>query len=468
MPRPNILWICTDQQRWDTLGCYGNAFVRTPNLDRLAAEGVLFDHAYCQNPVCMPSRGSFLTGRYPRRTGLQRNGGSLPEHERILPRILADAGYHCGLAGKLHIHPHASDQPEPRGDDGYAEFYWSPNPWPEFPTDQYRAWLREQGLTFERKPFQGSPYVECPVDGEHSHTHWCCRKTIEFVESRASSGGAWLFSLNLFDPHLTFDPPEEYLRPYLSRLDDIPLPNYTPEELVTKPAWHRQWFATGKNTYYGHYPCPEMTDRDHRLCRAAYWAMCDQIDREVGRVLEALDRTGQRGRTVVIFTSDHGEMLGDHGVYLKGPFMYDPAVRVPLIVAMPGAVAGGRRARALVELVDLAPTLLEAAGLDVPGNMQGRSLWPLLTDPAAPDAHREDVYCESYNASGRPKGVAPVYATMLRTPTHKLIVQHATDEGELYDVAADPRERHNLWDDPASRALRFALLRRMCDRVARM
>ena len=154
-PGPNILWLCTDQQRYDTLGVTGNPFVRTPNLDRLAAEGVLFDRAYCQNPLCTPSRASFLTGRYPRTTRARQNGQGIPAAEVLVTRLLADAGYLCGLAGKLHLspcHPSACPVTERRVNDGYAEFHWSHHPFPDWPGNEYIHWLQERGVAFARQP----------------------------------------------------------------------------------------------------------------------------------------------------------------------------------------------------------------------------------------------------------------------------------------------------------------------------
>ena len=179
-------------------------------------------------------------------------------------------------------------------------------------------------------------------------------------------------------------------------------------------------------------------------------------------MIDALGRTGQLDDTLVIFTSDHGEMLGDHGIYLKGPYFYEPAVRVPLIISHPGRIAAGRRAAALVELVDLAPTLLDAAGLPRHPGMQGRSLLPLLS--GATDRHRDDVYCEFYNANSRydPRP----FATMVRDERHKLVACHGCDEGELYDLRDDPNETRNLWSDPARVETKARMLKRLCDRMA--
>jgi len=465
-PGPNILWLCTDQQRYDTLGVTGNTFVRTPNLDRLAAEGVLFDRAYCQNPLCTPSRASFLTGRYPRTTRARQNGQGIPADEVLVTRLLADAGYLCGLAGKLHLspcHPSVCPVTERRIDDGYAEFHWSHHPFPDWPGNEYIHWLHERGVAFGRQPSELTPYVQSGMPAEYHQTTWCASKAVEFIERAASGGRPWLFSFNCFDPHPSFDPPRQFLERYLPRLDDIPLPDYRPGELDDKPPHQkrnreRMRFAVAGTPI----PAPQ-TDRDHRLVRAAYWAMVDLIDAQVGRMLEALDRTGQRDNTLVIFMSDHGEMLGDHGLYLKGGYFYEHAVHMPLIVAWQGRFRAGRRSRALVEFTDLAPTLLEAAGLDRGTGMQGRSFWPLLIGAAPLHEHREDVYAECLNSHEPERGLD---LGMVRTDRWKLVVVHGEDAGELYDLKDDPSETHNRWSDQAHQGVKLEMLRRLCDRMA--
>ena len=469
---PNVLWICTDQQRHDTLGCYGNEHVRTPNIDALAQGGTLFENAFCQSPVCSPSRGSFMTGRYPRTTRLRMNGQDIPADEVPVTKLLRDAaGYTCGLSGKLHLSacaPKVCPTTERRIDDGYADehFHWSHHPDCEWPGNEYCQWLRERGHEYKVKEHPISKHVQASMSEELHQTTWCAEKAIEFMEGQKDAG-PWLFSVNIFDPHHRFDPPAEYLERYLERLNDVPLPHYLPGELSDKPAWqavdHRGAHGGGGAAF------PKMSDTDHRAVRAAYWAMCDLIDVQVGRMLDALDRTGQRENTVVIFTSDHGEMLGDHGIYLKGPYCYEEGVHVPLIVSMPGTVAAGVRRRALVELTDLAPTLLQVAGLERYAGMQGRSLWPLLTDAGAEDAHREDVYCEYYNAMPwheKRDDVPPAWLTMVRTARHKLVCAHGLDAGELYDLADDPRESRNLWDDPESAGVKARMMKRLADRMA--
>jgi arylsulfatase len=464
---PNILWFCTDSQRWDTLGCYGNPFVHTPNLDALAESGVVFERCFAQSPVCTPSRAGFLTGRYPRTTRVRQNGQLMPADEVLVTRLLADAGYVCGLSGKLHVsacHPEPYVAGEPRINDGYSEFHWSHHPAPSWPTNEYIRWLGERGLTFETPPHPDSRFVKIGMPAEHHQTTWCAQKAIDFIESAAAAERPWLFSVNPFDPHDNFDPAPEYLERHLRRLADIPLPNYTPGELENKPIFqqidHRGAYNDPRN-----YPFPEMTEKDHRLVRAAYWAMIDLIDAQVGRVLEALERTGQRDNTIVIFTSDHGEMLGDHGIYLKGPYFYEPAIRVPLIISCPRLIPPGRRSPALLELIDLAPTVLDAAGLPRAAGIQALSLWPLLTGAADPDRLHDDVYCEYYHALPCHSDPA-AYATMLRDERYKLVAIHGREPGELYDLERDPAETHNLWEAAEYQTLKLALLRRLCDRMA--
>jgi arylsulfatase len=464
MNKPNILWICTDQQRFDTLGCYGNPYVHTPNLDRLAAQGVLFEQAYCQSPVCTPSRASFLTGRYPRTTRCRINGQAIPVDEKLVSKLLAEGGYTCGLSGKLHLspaHPSVSPTTERRIDDGFSEFHWSHHPEPDWPTDEYHHWLRGLGKKYKVRRLKGSKHVEIGMDAEYGQTAWCAERAIRFMEANAKFERPWMFLVDIFDPHHPFDPPQACLDRYLEVLGDIPLPAYVPGELDDKPHYQRGQHAGKK----GSFAYPSMSKKEHRLLRAAYWAMVDAIDLQVGRMLKALKRTGQLDHTLVIFMSDHGELLGDHGMYLKGPFFYDVSVRAPLIVSMPGTIKGGRQMSTFVELVDLAPTLLEAAGLPPYPGMQGRSIWQLLSAGKSSMDHRDDVYCEHYDVSLKP-GRDTAQATMVRTREHKLVVFHGEETGELYDLSQDPGEHDNKWANPAYESIKGELLLRLCDRMA--
>jgi arylsulfatase len=460
--RPNVLWITTDQQRFDTLGCYGNDVVDTPALDALAETGTLFERAYCQNPVCGPSRGSMLTGRYPRTTRLRQNGQPIPEREALLPRLLADAGYNTGLAGKLHLSPaggpRETQEPFRRVHDGYGAVDYS-HGHGGGQMNAHARWLARRGVAYDPTPTPESEYVEETLPAEYHQTTWCAERAVDFIETAGEE--PWLYSVNIFDPHPQFDAPAEYLDRYRGRLDDLPEPNYAEGELADKPGWQRDKHR-GTNNRGG--PAYVDLDReDHLMIRAAYLAGCDLVDDAVATMLAALEETGQREDTLVVFTSDHGEMLGDHGMYVKGPYFYEPAVRVPLVVDGPGVESG--RVEDVVELVDLAPTLLVAAGEDPHPGMQGESLWPHLAGEGTRE--KDSAYCEFYNSSTQHTGPT-AYATMLRTDRYKLVATHDADEpGELYDLATDPEETTNRWDDPDYLDVKARLLDRLAGRMAR-
>jgi len=452
--RPNILWICSDQQRYDTIGALGNPHILTPNLDRLAGDGVAFTHAYCQSPICTPSRASFLTGMYPSTIHACTNGndywaGAAP----LVSRLLAGAGFDTGLVGKLHL-AGAAGRIEPRGDDGYRVFEWSHhshNDWPE--GHAYAGWLRERGLDPDITSI--SPEKIPP----HLHqTMWCAERAIAFMEEARDQ--PWLMSVNMFDPHAPFDPPEEYLRRYDP--EKLPGPLFRESDLASQALLSGVDFQTGARR-------PE--EFQARQIKAAYYAMITLIDDAVGRMAEALERTGQRKRTIVIFTSDHGETLGDHGLLLKGCRFYEGLVRVPLIFSWPGYFTSGLVSDALVELTDIMPTLLEACGLPIPERVQGRSLLPILTGAADPHDLRNSVRCEYYRAlnpdTPTSKGAYEgSYATMIRSRRYKLVVYHGHEIGELFDLASDPGEFHNLWHDPALASVRCDLMKKSFDALA--
>ena len=194
--------------------------------------------------------------------------------------------------------------------------------------------------------------------------------------------------------------------------------------------------------------------------KAAYYAMIEQVDTEVGRMLQALEETGQAENTIVIYMSDHGEMLGDHGIFLKGAYFYEGAIRVPMIIRWPGKYKAGLRSDALVEMVDLAPTLLEAAGIPIPVGMQGRSLTPLLTGQSK--AHRDSIYCEYFDSLALYD--PPPMAMCVRTEHYKLAYYQKLKVGELYDLEKDPDETNNLWNSSGAKSVREKMMLTMLDR----
>ncbi|WP_130858689.1 sulfatase family protein [Gracilibacillus phocaeensis] len=465
--KPNILWICTDQQRFDSLGCYGNEFVKTPHIDRLAERGVLFENCYSQSTVCTPSRASFLTGRYPRTNRCRQNGQAISNDEVLVTKLLADAGYKCGLSGKLHIspcHPSVAPEEEARIDDGYSQFHWSHHPQPDWPTNEYTQWLQEKGKEFKPQSLETCSYVQYGPEVEDHQTTWCAEKAIQFMEANKNADKPWLFSVNFFDPHHPFNPPKQYLQRYLDRLQELPLRNYTKNELDHKPIY-QQVDHEGAYGMKGHLAYSEMNEHDHRMLRAAYWAMIDLIDDQVGRMIAALEETGQIDNTMIIFMSDHGELLGDHGIYLKGPHFYEGSVKVPFLVSWPAKIREGQKIDHLIELVDLAPTLLEAASEPIYEGMQGQSLWPVLVKEDLAYSYRNDVYCEYYNVNLKDKKNI-THATMVRNEDYKLVSYHGDKTGELYHLKDDPNEVENIWDHSAYQTIKMTLFQRLCDRMA--
>lgn len=474
--RPNILWICTDSQRADTIGALGNPHIRTPNLDRLSAEGVAFTRAYAQCPICTPSRSSFLTGTYPSTAHACGNGTpTFSNRYPLVTRLLADAGYDCGLIGKLHL-ASAYGQVEPRVNDGYRFWRYSHAPrddWSE--GHDYADWVRRQGVSL-------ADLIKDPngVPTELHQTTWCADETIHFIETHRD--GPWLASVNIYDPHPPFNPPLSYRSRYNPQ--DLPDPSYQESDLTQQERLSAVDFASrarppddldmqspvlplspgiGGEWIAAEAPIdsPPFTEaRDANTLKAAYYAMIEQIDDQVQRIIDTVEDNGQRNQTLIIFMSDHGEALGDHGLIQKGCRFYDSDVRVPLILSWTDRFKEGLISPALVELTDIAPTLLSSAGISVPPWMQGHSLLPLLTGETSADVHRDFVRSEYYDACDMPDNS---HATMYRDERYKIVIYHGHDLGELYDMQADPNEHKNLWDDPSQQALKTKLIIRSFD-----
>lgn len=453
--KPNILWLCTDQQRFDNVNGFGNPQVRTPHINSLMHEGVSFSSAYCQSPVCTPSRASFLTSRYPRTTRCRQNGQQMPAYERLISKVFSDTGYVTGLAGKLHLSSCANQRVEERIDDGYAEFYWSHHPQPDWPENAYSQWLEKNGVSWEElHTSEGSNYVKPGPPAQFHQTTWCAEMAIDFLTRHKNE--PWFFSFNCFDPHHPFDPPLEYLRNYDP--DILPLPKSKKGELENKSDYQKLDSVWAHNEP-GYFDVANMTDSDKREVTAACYAMCELIDDQVGRIIHALKETDQWENTLIIFMSDHGEMLGDHGLYLKGPHFYEEAVHVPLVMSFPKLFKKNLKVDGLVELIDIAPTLCDAAGIKKEPGFQGKTLIDLCTGESDPHKFRDYVYSEYYNAWTHHRS----YGTMVRTNNYKIISYHGTGQGELYDLINDPDEFQNLWDSGEHTALKLELLQKCFD-----
>ena len=458
---PNVLWICSDQQRYDTIRALGNDHIRTPTLDDLASDGVAFTRAYVQSTVCTPSRASFLTGCYPSTLDVNRNGNAhFPERvaDRLISRVLAARGYICGMVGKMHLSA-AQNRVEPRVDDGYSFFQWNHHPKPEafWPLEHnaYQRWLHDQGVVWDRE-YRSERLEDWPdayqpgIATEFHQTTWCANETIRFITENRDS--RWLINVNIFDPHGPFDPPREYLE----RMDpaSMPPPLFREEEMESQRRFAGVDHQTSSPRNPNSYPA--------RHTIAAYYAQIELIDDQLGRILKALDDTGQRSDTLVIYTTDHGEMLGDHGLLAKGCRFYEGAVRVPLLISWPDRFRKGAIVEEPVELIDIVPTILDAAGLEIPEHVLGQPLTSFLTTGAGGQRERRHVRTEYYDALELPNAT---HADMFFEGRYKLVVYHGNGLGELYDLAEDPDEFHNLWSDPAARSKKAELMERLLSAV---
>lgn len=463
--RPNILWLTSDQQRWDTIHALGNPYIDTPNLDKLCAQGVAFTRAYCQNPICTPSRASFLSGRYPSAINANINGAvNTPEHCTLVPRHLSDVGYYCGLLGKLHI-ASAWDNYEPRMDDGYTYYcnHLASGHHLRYDDNPYKDWLRDKGVNWEdiftTSPKNDYHWYREDAPEELRQSAWLAERAIDFIRERKDSDQPWMLSVNCYDPHPPYDAPLELVNKYLDR--QLPDPNFTGEDLQRDKTLKKFFFQSSA----------QLVGDDLRRKKASYYGMIELVDKHYGRIIDALDEMGLRENTLIIYNSDHGEMLGDHGLTHKGCRFYEGLIRVPLIMSMPGTVAQGVQYDGITELTDIAPTIAEICGYEMTG-AHGRSLAPVLA--GKPIKPRKFVRAEYYDTleidweydglreagevCGEDADVACAYATMYYDGKYKLNVFHGSYYGELFDLDNDPLEQDNLWEKPEYQDIKMRLL----------
>ncbi len=339
-------------------------------------------------------------------------------------------------------------------------FKWSHHPKPEnfWPIErhEYQRWLNNQGVDWNDAygvktddDWDSELFLASKIEARYHQTTWCAKEGIAFISQQGRK--PWLLSINFFDPHPPFDPPPEYLQ--AMDVEKMPLPLFQPEEMDFQFEFLQRIDHSINRVYL-----PE--NYDARLMVAAYYAQIELIDEQVGRILEALKATNQWKDTIIIFMSDHGEMLGDHGLVLKGCRFYEGLVHVPLIISWPGHFQEDLRSKALVELVDIVPTLLETIGLPTPEFVEGISFLPILTGEKDPQKHHLFVRCEYHDALDKPHHS---HANMIFDGRYKLVVYHGHKLGELYDLHEDSHEFHNLWDSADKAALKHDLIKRCFD-----
>ncbi len=471
--KPNILFILTDQQRTDTLQAYGSKLCVAPNIDRLAREGVVFERAYCSNPLCMPSRAAMLTGRHSSVNGVRTNGCMPHSGQPLLPELLRGAGYRTAAFGKLHYHP----MQKPYANQGLPEGYYPEN----VETTESAADLTQPYLGFETiKLATGHGEVcrglhmrhlkskhpealagagpdaalqvpdrllhkaqkietyQTGVPVEHYTTTWITDQVVEYVEQTEEPFFIWC---GFPDPHHPFTPPGKYWSMFDP--DAMPLPVKKEGEWEDKPP---HFHAFGNGSYKGMSTDgfllgakDYLEDRRVQLMKAAYCGMIALIDDSIGRILDTLRKRGLSDNTIIIFASDHGELLGDHGFILKGPMHYESLLRVPFIWHGPERfIRSGRRIGGLVSLLDLFPTLVELAGVAIPEGTQGRSLICQLEGTMDRGFERVLVEDDSDALGLRLR-------TMV-TESWRITCYADKPYGEIYDLEKDPSEFVNIWN----------------------
>ena len=484
--RPNIILITSDQQRADCNG-FENRHIRTPHIDRLAREGTRFSACITPNLVCQPSRASILTGLLPLTHGVWDNGVDLDPRvgEQGFAGTLARAGYDTAFIGKAHFSTKSTFAPTGTPECNKSQARYGPDwhgPYMGFrhvelsvlghmhrtrplerpPMGHYERWLlargtNEEGLKLwaeETRRGKGAAqtwYSALPVVW-HSST-WVGDRTVRWLTERPRDRPfcAWV---SFPDPHHPFDCPEPWSLMYDPK--DVPLPVNRRKDLERRPWWHK---ASLENTPQLADPAmlkfraegsrmPDQSDAQLAEMTANYYGMISLVDHNVGRILTALDDLALSSDTLVIYTTDHGDMLGNHGLYLKGPTPYEDLLRVTLVVRGPG-VARVVLVGEPVSTLDLAATMYDFTGCQAPRPLQGRSLKPLLSGTREA---REAAYSEWHVHPSR-CGVWLKLRTV-RTRTHKCTFELDSGAGELYDLVNDPLEMHNVFDDPGHARIR--------------
>ena len=426
MKQPNILIILTDQQRHDCLGFAGNAQLKTPHLDAIAADGVHYANTFCSYPVCTPSRYSLLSGLATRAHGGWTNHCTLLPHLPTFARELRAAGYRTAAVGKMHFAPTYLDV-------GFDQLQLCEQDGPGRFDDDYHRDLRERDLLDaidimdQRREFRARATDEywenfgaLPSDldeADHSTT-WIANRALENLQTWDETGGNLLMA-SFVKPHHPFDPPTPWSAMYNPDTTEL-LPGWTPD------------VPTDDREYPGYFPNAELTEAKMRHITALYYATISQIDHHIGRMTELLQQRGLYDDTIIVFASDHGEYLGFHHMLLKSGPMYEPLMRVPLLIKFANNERAGERREGLASLCDVAPTLLRAAGIEPPTTMRGHDL-------RAPDGGREWIFAD--NNGGQ--------TLMARDDRYKLIYSSQAAQNRFYDLQSDPLEMNNRINDAA-------------------
>lgn len=487
--QPNILLITTDQQRWDAIG-YNNSAIKTPNLDRLASRGIVFDRAYTCNPVCTPARASILTGHYPSKHGAYTVGTSLPDDYPTIPGVLSRGGYFTGLLGKAHFRSCCSEgiSFESLPNVHNTEFFrkWN-GPYHGFEhcrliightTEEYsagmhyRAWLEDKKVDIKRyfgKQFEYSSFGAWELPEEFHPSRWIADETIKSIGMSQDQGKPFFLWTSFQDPHNPCYVPEPWAS--LHKPEDVPVyPEYRKGEMDDRAPFYKAiiedrpwpgggsgddpWLNSEKGWFTARstkYMKTDLTsEKARREIMAKYYGMISLTDFHVGRIISALESRNLMENTIIVFTTDHGDYMGNHGLWWKGLPAYEDIHKLPMFVCHPDCRTPGMRSTAIQSSLDFGQTFLEYAGLPVPSGLQG-----VGQSRAWNDSHiavRDHAIIEFRPTEG------PFMQKTFVTDRYKIVFYNQRPHGELYDLEMDPDQYTNLWMKSEYQELKFSLM----------
>lgn len=482
MKKPNILLITSDQQHFDTIGAF-NSEVETPNLDRLVKEGTTFTRSYCPNPTCTPSRASIITGMYPSQHGAWTLGTKLLEDRPTVGDYLQKEGYKTSLIGKAHFQP-TKETAEYRSIESYPLLnnlkYWKDfneeyygfehvelarNHTNEHLVGQhYALWLEEKGCRNWRDYFlpptgnmDPNEKFTWKIPEKYHYNTWIAERTNKLLESYNENKEPFFLWSSFFDPHPPYLVPDPWDKMYDP--EKLTIPKGKADEHEMNPP-HFQLtqesnpdFSAYRETgfgIHGYHTHKDIKEEDHKKLTATYYGMISLMDKYIGEILDKLDELGMAEETLVVFTSDHGHFFGQHGLQYKGGFHYEDLIKVPFIVRYPNAVPANKINDALVSLVDLAPTFLDFADIDIPLPMTGKSqknVW-LAQEISA----RDHVITEFRHEP------TTIHQKTYVDKRYKITFYYNQTYGELFDLQKDPGEFNNLWDKKEYQSLKQELM----------
>lgn len=487
--QPNILFITSDQQHWSTIGAF-NSEIYTPNLDRLVREGTTFNRAYCPNPTCTPSRSSIITGMYPSQHGAWTLGTKLQEDRHVVGDDFQQAGYRTSLIGKGHFQPLRSTDEYPSIEayptlqdlNFWREFH---GPFYGFDTvelarnhtneahvgQHYAIWMEENGLTNWRDYFlpptgnmNPNETYKWQLPEKYHYNNWIAERSNAMLEEYKNKDENFFLWASFFDPHPEYLVPEPWASMYDP--DKLTIPSITPGEHDKNPPHFGKTqeyvpdfsdlYESGygihgyrSHHYYEYGSKFKLTDRDKKKIVSTYYGMVSMLDKYIGKILNKLDELGLTENTIVVFTSDHGHLFGQHGMQAKGGFHYEDLIKLPFIVRYPNHVPAGRVSSDMQSLVDLAPTFLSLCNISIPHFMTGvdqSNVWTGQEKKA-----RDHVICEFRHEA------TTIHQKTYVDERYKLTVYYNHEYGELFDLQTDPMEKDNLWSNPGYADLKCQL-----------